>query len=296
MSAAALLNGDAGQQAATDPVAGNTPAGTDPASTAAASAQNAATNGTEPWWHGKVSNDDNKGWLANKGFKDLDTWVESHKNLEKLVGSQRLAIPQGPDDTANWDKVFNALGRPEKPEQYEFKAPEGRELNAELVGHFAPLMHGLGLNQRQASGLVEAYTALEVQRQQQEEAAFAAKSEEDVRSLRSEWGETFDAKIELGRRALRQFGMTEHVDALEKALGTKGLLSLVARIGEGLGEHRIENGKDGGSFGMTPAAAQQRIAELRADPNWSRAYLAGDADKKAEMARLMKAAYPEQAA
>ena len=296
MSAAALLSGDgAGQQAAAADTTAPA-AGTDPATQAASTAQSAATNGTEPWWHGRLSNDDNKGWLANKGFKDLDTWVESHKNLEKLVGEQRLAIPKGDEDKANWDKVFNALGRPEKPEAYQFKAPEGKELNPEMIGHFAPLMHELGLNQRQASGLVEAYTALEATKAAQEATAFAAKSDQDIRDLRTEWGETFDSKIEVGRRAMRQFGMTESVDALEKAMGTKGLLSLLAKIGEGLGEHRIENGGGSTTFGLTPAAAQQKIADLKADRAWSKAYIEGDAGKREEMARLMRAAYPDQAA
>ena len=287
MSAAALLNGDTTSTPAAASDGTPAPAAAAPAAT--------STNGTEPWWHGKVANEDNKGWLANKGFADLDTWVESHKNLEKLVGSQRLAIPQGEADTANWDKVYNALGRPEKPDGYQFKAPEGKELNAELVGHFAPIMHAAGLNQKQASSLVEAYTALETAKAEEAAKAFEAKSDQDMKDLRTEWGEAFESKIELSRRAMRQFGIGEHVDALERAMGTKGLMTMLAKIGEGLGEHRIENGGGNTTFGMTPAAAQQRIAELRNDPMWSKAYLAGDADKKAEMARLQRAAYPDAA-
>ena len=68
----------------------------------------------------------------------------------------------------------------------------------------------------------------------------------------------------------------------------------MARIGRSQGEAAFNKG-DGGSnqFGMTPAQAQARIGELKADRAWTQKYVAGDADARAEFQRLHQLAFPE---
>ena len=63
-------------------------------------------------------------------------------------------------------------------------------------------------------------------------------------------------------------------------------------IGRALGEDRIEGGADSG-FGPSVEAARARIEGLKADPAWTKRYLGGDEAAKAELQRLMRAAYPE---
>jgi hypothetical protein len=93
-------------------------------------------------------------------------------------------------------------------------------------------------------------------------------------------------------RAPRKRGAT--LEKIEAALGTKGLMVFMHKLGTAFGEHAYVagDGKVAGDGSMSPEAAKVRIAELDKDAAWNKAYLSGDADKKAEMSRLMAMAYP----
>jgi hypothetical protein len=115
----------------------------------------------------------------------------------------------------------------------------------------------------------------------------------EMQQLQQEWGKDYDANIEAGRRAARQFGADEAIlSKMEGALGTKGMLQFFAKIGKGMGEDSFVDGSGGGKFGMSPEAARVRVSQLKSDPSWVSKYLGGDADAKAEMERLMRAGYP----
>ena len=122
----------------------------------------------------------------------------------------------------------------------------------------------------------------------------AQKAEQDVQSLRREWGGAWDENVELGRRAASEFGLGEDkLSAVEQALGTGEMLKFMARVGRGLVEHTFEGGRTTSAFGMTPEAALQRLGALRSDSEFTSKYLSGNADSRAEMERLMRLAYPD---
>ena len=79
--------------------------------------------------------------------------------------------------------------------------------------------------------------------------------------------------------------------ALSSGLLTREAQAEPQAAGKGMGEHKVLTGNNSG-FGDSPAQAQQRIAALRSDPVWAKAYLNGDKDKLAEMTRLNAIAYP----
>lgn len=113
-------------------------------------------------------------------------------------------------------------------------------------------------------------------------------------TLQQEWGKDYDANIEAARRATRQFGLeTQTLEKIENAIGAKQMLQLFAKIGKGVGEDSFVDGSRPGGFGMSPEAARVRLGQLKADREWSAKYLSGNADAKAEMERLMRAAYPQ---
>ena len=60
-----------------------------------------------------------------------------------------------------------------------------------------------------------------------------------------------------------------------------------------MGEPSFEGGERTNTtgFGLTPAAAQQQIADLRSDKQFMDAYMSGSREHVAKMQRLMEAAY-----
>lgn len=241
---------------------------------ASAPAGGQPNGGTEPWYSG-IQNEDLRTWIAGKNFPDIQTAIESHRNLEKLLGSDKIALPTGDDDKEGWDRLYNAIGRPTSPEGYKLLAPQGVELDKDLVSGFTKAAHALGISQKAAQGLLNWYlgaqeaqaTALRQQAEEQAKAA-EAQSEKEINELRTEWGKDFDANIEAAKRAARQFGVGEEtLSKIEEAIGTKELLSLFHRIGVGLGEDTAVGLNGGASgFGMTKDQARAKLSEILANP------------------------------
>ena len=290
-SAAAALSGDtAAPAAAPAPDAGATPPAGTPSGTPAPSGDQ---------WFAGIQDQNVRTWVEAKGFKDPLAAAESAYNLEKLMGFDRAGKTiVMPDENASPEvkqAFLQKLGVPDKPEGYGFKAPEGADDSFAKMA--AQWMHKNNVPAKAAEGIMQEWEQFVSSKQTEQQTAFAAQSERDMAGLKTEWGQAYDQNLELGRRAALQFipGSGEEraatLNKLEQALGTSGLLKLMANIGQGLGEHKMVQG--GGSGVMTPAQAQQRIAELKSNQDWAKAYLGGDASKAKELSDLIMMANPQ---
>lgn len=271
----------AGNPASADAAAGDT-GGAPAASTPAAPAANSAN------WYDSINDADLRGYVQNKGWSDPVELATGYRNLEKLLGGEKLPMPKGETDAEGWGRVYDALGRPKDATGYKLALPEGAD--PAFAQAAAGKFHELGLNAKQASALAEwwngqAATVTQAQAQAQSQA-----TERDISGLRQEWGQAFDENVEMGRRAAAQFGLDQvKLTAMENAIGTGELLKLMAQVGRGLGEDKFVGSDSRTSFGLTPAAAKQRIDQLTQDPDFRAKYLSGNADARAEMDRLHRA-------
>lgn len=280
--AAAGQNGAAGAAPANTTTVPGT-AGTAPPTTPPAS--NSA-------WYDNIEDADLKGYVQNKGWKDAVELANGYRNLEKLLGGEKIPMPKGDDDAEGWARVYDSLGRPKTADDYKLPVPDGD------TGEFAKLaaskFHELGLTAKQAQSLAEWYNERGAEMVQSFQQQSSQKTEADLATLKTEWGQAWDENIELGRRAAREYGLDQTVlGKIEQALGTADLLKLMSRIGRAQTEHNFEGGQSSNSFGMTPEAARNRISQLRNDSEWAAKYLGGNADARAEMERLTRLAYPE---
>lgn len=170
-----------------------------------------AAPGTQPAWHDSIQDEGLKAFISGKGFKDAS---EAAQALQELEG--KTAIPESPD-------------------AYQLPVPEGQD--AAFATEAAKWMHEAGVPAAQAQVLAEKWNEYAATQQQAAEVERQQQSEADMNSLRKEWGSQYDANAELGRRAVRTFGIEE--DSIEKislALGDAETLRLFARIGKNLGE------------------------------------------------------------
>ena len=112
-------------------------------------------------------------------------------------------------------------------------------------------------------------------------------------TLRKDWGNQYDANRELARRAFTTYaekaGLGDAVQHLEAVMGIPSVVKLLHSIAASSGEASFKDGgagDRGGSAVLTPQAANQRIAQLRADKEWVAAYTKGDLNKQLELAQL----------
>jgi len=234
-----------------------------------------------------------RGFVRNKGWREPADLLDSYRHLERLVGSERLAVPRDDNDRANWDRLWNRLGRPEKPEGYKLPMPEKGGDKA-LAKAFAGRAHELGLTTKQARGLVQWWNEAAAGGVARAERQRQAREATEIETLQAELGSVFEGEAAAARRAAALFGFdAETLTKIEGAIGTAAMLRRFMAIGRALGEDRFEGGSDSG-FGPSVEGARARIEGLKSDPAWTKRYLGGDPAAKAELQRLMRAAYPEE--
>jgi len=244
--------------------------GGDAAAAAAAAASAAAAGAAQTPWYETIDDPEIKTWAAGKNFPDIKTALDSHRNLEKLLGSDKIAMPKGDDDQEGWGRVYRAIGRPDSPEGYKIAMPDGVEGDPAVLNGFAKAAHEAGVSQKGAQKIVDWYNSAQTEQQAAAQAELDKASERGMNELRADWGKDYDANVEAGARAARQFGLGEEtLTKIENAIGSKEMLSLLNRIGVGLGEDQAV-GLSGGraAFGMSKSQAQAKLGEVQANPGY----------------------------
>jgi len=240
-------------------------------------------------WHAAITNEELRNWAQTKGWKSPDAAIASYQQLEKLIGHEKIPVPKGPDDVEGWNRLFKAAGRPDAPDGYGLDKLEGAD--PEFAKGAASVFHEAGLSPQQASKLVEFYSKQSAAAVEAQEQAFAQQSQVEMGELRAEWGPAFEAKTEAARRAARQFGIDgEQLGKIEKAIGSKGVMDLLSRVGQGLLEspaHGLGGDRKPSGF-MSPAEAGAELQRLQADGDWSKRVYSGDQTAVAERNRLLK--------
>ncbi len=237
-----------------------------------------------------------RSWVEKKGYKSVEDLAKAAVNQESILGSSvRVPAPDAPKE--EWDKFYSKSGRPEKPDAYELKRPEGLPpdlpYDEALAGNFKTWAHGAGLNGQQAQTLHDQFALAQAEQAKAHVTALTASVEKTADDLVKEWGpqdsEGFKTKHEMANRALKKLGLVESFQKSglilkDNALTDATLAKAFAVIGEKMfAEDAIDGaGGPGGrnpfkddSFNLTeitalsksdPAKARQLAREAGKDP------------------------------
>lgn len=167
---------------------------------------------------------------TNEGAQTSQHSNGSQATADALYGDQQQASEgqdQQASEQANTDNAeANKDGETQAdkpqgaPEKYEFKAPEGKEFDAEIIGNFSEIAKELNLTQDAAQKLVEAMGPKIAERQLAQ-----------VEAIRNEWAQQSQADKEFGGDKLN-----ENMAVAKKALdsfGTPELRTLLVQSGLG---------------------------------------------------------------
>jgi hypothetical protein len=186
--------------------------------------QEATTSTTQSTWKESISetyrNDPNI-----QKFTEIDALAKSYINATRMIGQDKVVIPTNNSTEDQWNEVYDKLGRPESAEKYSLDVKSKVvSLDDNAVKQFAETSHKLGLNNKQAQGLLEFY------KQNMEGTAQQAKIDTETaqaqaeQELRSEWGREFDTKV-------------KQASSLAKANIKPEILDMTLSNGTRLGDH-----------------------------------------------------------
>lgn len=241
-------------------------------------------------WLEGVADPETLAWAGKKGWKTPGDALASHRELEKMLGGEKVPVPKDPNDKAAWDLFHKAAGRPETPDGYELSKVEG--IDPEIAKEAAAAFHGAGMTPAQVKAALDLHGKQIAAQTSAADNAFMQQSAADQADLRKEWGINFDSRLEAGRRAAAAFGFDgETIAKLDRAIGTKALLTKFADIGAKLMEAPMRGDRTAESDGfLTKEGANARIAALKKDPEWAARWMNGGAREREELSRLQKIA------
>ena len=175
-------------------------------------------------WKDSISEEFRKDPNIEK-FTEIDALAKSYINATKMIGQDKIPVPTNNSTEDQWNEVYNKLGRPASPDKYALDIKsEIVNLDKNAIKSFAEQSHKLGLNNKQAKGILEFYKNNMEGSAQQSKIDTETAQVQSEQQLRAEWGRDFEAKV-------RQAG------AVAKANINPEILDMTLSNGVRLGDH-----------------------------------------------------------
>ncbi len=164
---------------------------------------------------------DNQKLVQDKGWKDVNAAMKSYRELASKLGEKTLAPPSDEAGQDEWNDFYAKIGRPEKPDGYQFSLPEGVPENVPYDQNFAlefrNWAHEAGLTPKQANALHGKYVKQVAEATNQQVEAQATRVEQAHSAIVKEWGEPegdeYKRNVEMARRAMTQLGLRDDLTA-----------------------------------------------------------------------------------
>lgn len=183
-----------------------------------------STSQTAKSWKEIISEEYRKNPNIEK-FTEIDALAKSYINAVSMIGSDKIPVPTNNSTEDQWNEIYSKLGRPESPDKYKLDIKsEAVPIDENAVKQFAENAHKLGLNNKQAQGILEFYKNNMEQSARQVQIDMETAQADAEASLRKEWGKSFDENI-------------KKAGALAKANMNPAILDMQMKDGTRLGDH-----------------------------------------------------------
>jgi len=201
---------------------------------------------------------------ALDNFNNMEDFVKSYLHAQKLVGADKIPVPNKHSTDEDWHEVFKRLGAPETPEDYKYNLKDV-ELDQNQVQEFNKEAHKLGLLPRQAESLIKFYNEMNGNNaaSQEDQAAQAQLNTET--ELKKEFGPQFEKRLDQAKRlAVNSLG-SEFLENTYLKDGSRlgdniKVIKAFSELAEKLSEDEIIKG-DGSDY-MTAKDIEKEINEL----------------------------------
>lgn len=233
-------------------------------------------------------------------IKTFDNVIKSYIHSQKMVGSEKIALPRKEWTDEDWTNFYNKIGRPSEANQYEFEpatdVPEGFTFDENYQKEFKETAHKNGLSKKQANAAWKFIESKAMNGYRTIMDGAKNKLSESHTALRKEWGTAYDQNMKIANKAAAQGGQ-DFMDWLQKSGAGREpmLIKAFTKLGNMLSEDKLgETGNT--STRLTPKEAKAKINKIMADKNgayWNK-LSPEHKDVIEEVETLYKMAYPDE--
>jgi hypothetical protein len=211
-------------------------------------------------------------------FTELEALAKSYVNATRMIGQDKVAVPNNNSTEDQWNEVYDKLGRPESADKYQLDVKSDIvPLDDGAIKQFAENAHQLGLNNKQAQGILEFYkNSMESSAQQSKidnETAQANAEQE----LRKEWGSNYENNIKKAG-SIAKANMNPEVLDMELKDGTRlgdhpAIIKGFANIANLMSEDKlVSTESENVSQGTDYEAEISKIVNDRDGPYWNKSH------------------------
>lgn len=216
----------------------------------------------ENWRDGLPEDIRSEACLSN--IKHVTALAKSFVSAQKMVGSNKIALPGEHATEEELNTFYKALGRPDKAEDYSVegvKLPEGISLDDAQVKEFRDFAFKNGLSQK----VFAAALAYDIERTRKgvADAAAAGDREYDdtLAKLQTAWGNDYQRNLAQCNAALNKWNLTD-VFRSAGLLNNYQVITAMAEIGAAISESKLP----GNDFNA-PSDPQSQINAIINDLN-----------------------------
>ena len=210
--------------------------------------------------------DELKGEKALESIQDIPGLAKSYIHAQKMIGSDKIPVPNKFATDEDWQAVYDKLGRPQEPDAYNFKLDENSSIDENALKGFKEAAHKNGLLPKQAEGIIKFYdemtnNMLTDLNSKAEQGRMNAEQE-----LKKEWGAAYNQKLQAVSATSQKY-LDSDFAHLTLSDGTKvgdhpAFVKAFAAIANDLGEDQVLSGN--GPQYLTPAEIDKQVRELQA--------------------------------
>lgn len=235
----------------------------------AAAAAAAVDNG--PWYaHADYGfDDDTKRFFEGKNYPDAKTALSSLRHADQVARDRNVLSKPDPAKMNDWEG-WETLGWKKDLKDYVVTKPKlkaGQVLDEAMYQSFTQDAHELKLPLDRVTELFNRQFSKAHDRIDAITAAGATAAKDLETGLRSEWGDKYDANVDLAKRAMKAFGVGMDDSAeLESAIGSSRLVKMFHGIADRLGEDNLVTNEGGSVSASHPATIEAELNRFEQDP------------------------------
>ena len=154
-------------------------------------------------------------------FTEIDALAKSYINATRMIGQDKMIVPNKNFTEDQWSEAYAKMGRPEDSEKYSLEVKSDVfAFDDQAMKSFREQSFKLGLNNEQAQGILEFYKNNVESTDKQSKVDIETSQAQAQNLLRQEWGRDYDANINKAK-SIATANLTPEVLELQLADGTR---------------------------------------------------------------------------